>query len=238
MEAVKDIVFRRVTGVEYSMIKNDLKLFNIFLSVDGIRSVKTIAQEDAYDLDYLFSNIDKMEKMGLLTPLDGATRENFDTFDETICTLPKSFQTGIEPVDKQHQRLVEMVSQLDDVRKAQYISPDLKQKAVGEIVIEMVEYTISHFAFEESLQEDAQYEFFDAHKRVHALLIQRAGEYKERWSSGEDIADELYSVLSRWLFNHIRNDDKAFAPVVLKRLKERDRKNKGWIGHLLKNFFK
>lgn len=239
MDAVKDIVFKRVTGVEYSMIRNDVKLFNIFLSIDGQRSVKTIAKEDAYDLDYLFTNIDKMEKMGLLIPVDGAVSEDLDTpFDETFCTLPKEFQTGIDAVDKQHQRLVEMVNQLDDVRKAAYVTKDHKQRAVGEVVAEMIDYTISHFAFEESLQEDAQYKYFHAHKRIHALLIQRAGEFKERWASGEDIADELYSVLSRWLFNHIRNDDRAFAPAVIKRMKELDKSNSGWLGQLLKRFFK
>jgi hemerythrin len=243
MEAVKDIVFKRVQGVDYSMIKNDLKMFNIFLAVDGVRSVEAIAKEDIYELDYLFPIIDKMEKMGLLVPIDGTSdgigvEDYLVPLGDTICNLPKEFLTGIDAVDQQHQRLVDMVNQLDTVRKANYRSSDEKQKAVGDIVGEMVDYTISHFAFEESLQEDAGYEFFHAHKQIHELLIQRAGDYKERWAAGEDIADELYSVLSRWLFNHIRNDDRAFAPAVLKRMKELNKSNKNWLSQLVKRFFK
>jgi len=239
MSQIQDIVFRRVDGVDYSMIRNDLKMFNIFLAVDGKRSVKAIAQEDAYELDYLFSLVDKMEKMGLLMPVDGASRYDMDTPTEvSFCNLPKEFQTGINAVDNQHQRLVNMVTQLDDVRKAHYDTKDQKHKMVGNVLNELIDYTISHFAFEESLMEDAQYKFFHAHKRIHELLIKRAGEYKERFLAGEDIADELHDVLTRWLFNHIRNDDKAYAPSVKKIIKKYDKSKADWLNRLLKRFFK
>jgi hemerythrin len=239
MDELKDIVFKRVSGVDYSKIKNNVRMFNIFLSVDGKRSVKTIAKDEGYDRDYLFSKIDEMEKMGLLMPVDGAVGQDAETpFDATFSKLPKEFLTGIDAVDNQHQRLVNMVSQLDKVRNRFYQTQEKKQKAVGDVVSEMIDYTISHFAFEESLMEDAKYKFFKAHKRIHDLLIKRAGEYKERWSSGEDIADELYDVLHRWLLNHIHNDDRAFAPSVIKRMKELDRANTGWLGRMLQRFFK
>ena len=239
MSEVRDIVFRRVDGVDYSMIRNDIKLFNIFLSIDGKRSINAISKQDAYDPEYLFSAIDKMEKMGLLVAVDGAERRDSETlYGAAFCKLPKEFLTGIEAVDGQHQRLVDMVTQLDQVRKTSYPTVDQKQEAVGNVVSEMIDYTISHFAFEESLMEDARYKFFNAHKRIHELLIKRAGEYQVRWQSGEDIADELYDVLHRWLFNHIRNDDRAFAPSVKKNMDALDRSNQGWLGHLLKRFFK
>ncbi len=239
MVDIKDIVFRRVPGIDYSMIKNDVKLFNIFLSIDGQRSVNEISQEDAYDPNDLFSAIDEMEKIGLLVPVDGAGVDDIETpYGASLCNLPKEFLTGIEAVDNQHQRLVSMVSELDDVRKTSYPGAAQKHEAVGNVVSEMIDYTISHFAFEESLMEDANYKFFNAHKRIHELLIKRAGEYKERWLSGDDIADELYEVLSRWLFNHIRNDDKAFAPVVIKNMAALDRINSGWLAQLVKRIFR
>ena len=239
MDELKDIVFRRVEGIDYSIIKNNIKLFNIFLSVDGKRSVKTISKDEGYDQDYLFAKIDEMEKMGLLMAVDGAARQDTKTpFDAKFCNLPKEFLTGIDTVDNQHQRLVNMVTQLDNVRKIFYPSMKKKQKAVGEVVSEMIDYTISHFAFEESLMEDANYKFFKAHKRIHELFIKRAGEYKDRWKTGEDIVYELYDVLHRWLFNHIQNDDRAFAPSVMKRMKELDRANSGWIGRMVRRFFK
>jgi hemerythrin len=238
MDGLKDIVFRRADGVDYAMIKKDLKMFNIFLSIDGKRSVNAISQEDAYDPEYLFSAIDKMERMGLLVPVDGAERQDFETpYGASLSRLPKEFLTGIDAVDQQHQRLVDMVAQLDDVRKTSFPAANQKHEAVGKVVSEMIDYTISHFAFEESLMEDAHYKFYNAHKRIHELLIKRAGEFKERWLSGEDIADELYDILSRWLFNHIQNDDKAYAPAVKKNMAALDRSNSGWLAKLRQRFF-
>lgn len=239
MDVVGEMIFKRVDGAKYTMIKDDVKMFNIFFAIDGRRSVKAIAQEDGYEMDYLFPIIHKMEKMGLLVPLDGtgSINELQAQAEEIFVTLPKEYRTGIKAVDQQHQRLVDMVNQLDDVRKALYQTREHKKQAVGSVVTEMVDYTISHFAFEESLMEDAQYKFYNAHKRIHGLLIQRAGEYKERFASGEDIADELYDVLNRWLYNHIRNDDRAFAPAVKKRLKDRGALSGSWLGQLLDRFF-
>ena len=239
MDIVEDIVFQRVYGANYAKIKDDLKIFNVFFAIDGNKSIKTIARENDYDLEYLSPIIHQLEKLGLLIPKDGASgRQVQEELEDVPITLPKDYQTGIHAVDQQHQRLVNMVNVLDDVRKAPYQNFDQKQRAVGEIVTEMIDYTITHFAFEESVQEDANYKYFEAHKRIHALLVQRAGEYKERWASGEDIADELYDVLSRWLFNHIRNDDCAFAPAVKARMKELGKDNSSWLGQLLKRVFK
>jgi hemerythrin len=239
MDIVEDIVFQRVYGTNYAKIKDDLKVFNVFFAIDGQKSIKAIAKENDYDLEYLSPIIHQLEKLGLLIPKDGASgRQVQEEYEDIPITLPKEYQTGIHVVDQQHQRLVNMVNVLDDVRKAPYQNFDQKQLAVGEIVTEMIEYTITHFASEEALQEDANYKYLDAHKRIHALLVQRAGEYKERWASGEDIADELYDVLSRWLFNHIRNDDCAFAPAVKARMKELDKQDSGWFERLVGRFFK
>jgi hemerythrin len=238
MDIVEDIVFQRVYGANYEKIKDDVKVFNVFFSIDGHKSIKAIARENGYDLEYLSPIIHELEKLGLLIPKDGASiRDVQDDFEDIPITLPKEYQTGINAVDQQHQRLVNMVNDLDDVRKAVYRTFDKKQEAVGAVVTELVDYTISHFAFEEALMQDANYKFLSAHKRIHELLIQRAGEYTERWASGEDIADELHDVLTRWLFNHIRNDDCAFAPAVKAKVKELDGQDPGWLGKFFKRFF-
>ena len=79
---------------------------------------------------------------------------------------------------------------------------------------ELVDYTLSHFAFEEELMEESGYSFGPAHKRVHDMFVRRVSEYRMRFEAGEDIAAELKGMLARWLFNHIRGDDKAYAKHV------------------------
>ena len=77
-----------------------------------------------------------------------------------------------------------------------------------------MDYTLSHFAFEETLMEDAGYQFSRAHKKIHELFIRRVSEYRVRFQAGEDVGDELKGLLSRWLFNHIRNDDAGYVDAV------------------------
>jgi hypothetical protein len=53
MDIVEDIVFQRVYGTNYAKIKDDLKVFNVFFAIDGQKSIKAIAQENDYDIEYL-----------------------------------------------------------------------------------------------------------------------------------------------------------------------------------------
>ena len=113
--------------------------------------------------------------------------------------------TGIDVIDQQHQRIVALINQL-----AEATGRD-DQAAVLE---ELVDYTLSHFAFEEELLEESGYTFGPAHKRVHDMFVRRVGEYRMRFQAGEDITTELKGMLARWLFNHIRSDDKSYSKHV------------------------
>ena len=113
--------------------------------------------------------------------------------------------TGIDVIDQQHQRIVALINQL-----AEATGRD-DQAAVLE---ELVDYTLSHFAFEEELLEESGYTFGPAHKRVHDMFVRRVGEYRMRFEAGEDITTELKGMLARWLFNHIRSDDKSYSKHV------------------------
>lgn len=141
--------------------------------------------------------------------------------------------TGIDVIDAQHQRIVEMINRLHVTNK------NMERMAVAEVVDELVDYTLSHFAFEEELMEEAGYPFSAAHKRVHEVFSKRVGEYRLRYEAGEDIVDELRSLLSRWLFNHIRSDDKAYAESVKRHLNlfAREHQQGNWLGRTLKRLF-
>lgn len=123
----------------------------------------------------------------------------------TVLVWQPELETGIDVIDQQHQRIVALINQLADAHSRE------DQAAVLE---ELVDYTLSHFAFEEELLEESGYSFGPAHKRVHDMFARRVGEYRMRFEAGEDITSELKSMLARWLFNHIRGDDKAYSRHV------------------------
>jgi hemerythrin len=124
---------------------------------------------------------------------------------------------GIEVIDQQHSRIVEYINQLDDMR----INGNPREE-ISWLIQNMVDYTLSHFTFEESLQEEAHYPFIDAHKKIHGLFAQRVAEYQARFEQGEDVSKALNSLLVTWLFNHIKRDDADYAETVRLYLQKQD----------------
>jgi hemerythrin len=130
----------------------------------------------------------------------------------------EDLETGIDVIDEQHKRIVELINRLTLVAKGKI------EGNVGEVLAELVDYTLSHFVFEEELMEEAGYPFSKAHKRVHDIFTARVSEYQMRFNAGEDVTDALRDMLSRWLFNHIKGDDKAYARTVRRHLE----RNTSW----------
>jgi hemerythrin len=140
--------------------------------------------------------------------------------------------TNIAVIDSQHKRIVSYINSLEDVNGK-------NDRAIEEQVLnELVDYTLSHFAFEESLMEDAGYGFINGHKRVHQLFVKRVNDFMQRFKMGEDITDELLIVLKAWLINHIKSDDNDYADIVRKNLGNMEARNGGgWLSKSVKKFF-
>ena len=151
-----------------------------------------------------------------------------------ILAWQDGLNTGIDVIDSQHQRIVAMINDLH----VAHLSGT--REAVGAVIEEMVDYTLSHFAFEEELMEAAGYPFCAAHKRVHDMFVRRVDDLRLRFQAGEDVVEELRSMLSRWLFNHIRSDDKAYADRVKQHLNRfaRDHEDGGWLARTLGRLFR
>jgi hemerythrin len=132
---------------------------------------------------------------------------------------------GIDVIDQQHRRIVEYINQLDDA-----LTFGHSRQEIGNLINDLVDYTMSHFGFEESLQEEAGYQFLVSHKKVHELFAQRVTDYQTRFEKGEDVCKGLNSLLVTWLFNHIKRDDADYAETVRAHLQ--NKKKKGFIGRL------
>ena len=141
--------------------------------------------------------------------------------------------TGIEVIDKQHRRLVEYLNELNTA------IAEGDQKGVKHVLDELIDYTLSHFSFEEELIEKSGYPFLKAHKRVHEIFTKRVGEFLQRAEKGEDVAPEILSMLKIWLINHIKGDDADYVYYVVKNLgidAKADAPTGGWLGSALKKF--
>ncbi len=143
----------------------------------------------------------------------------------SFMTWDASLEIGIDVIDSQHRRIVDYINLLQEA-----IGSGDRDK-VGEIINELIDYTVTHFAFEETLMEQKGYEYVSAHKKVHEAFTSKVSQYQQQFQRGEDIAKHLLSDLRVWLTNHIKRDDRDYANVVQQNM------DKGWVSKALKRFF-
>lgn len=101
------------------------------------------------------------------------------------------YNTGIDVIDDQHRRILDFINEIDE------IGSTTDRERVKQILNNIIDYTQSHFTFEESLQEEAGYKYRVPHKRVHDLFIKRIESYRDRFAEGHSIENELHEVLSK-----------------------------------------
>lgn len=116
--------------------------------------------------------------------------------------------TGISVIDRQHQRIVDYINVLHHaIEKGD-------REEIGQVIDQLVDYTYSHFAFEEEMLEIIGYPDTRQHQELHRDFSLRIQGLQESFSNGQDIAGELAEALRGWLLNHIREDDHAYGPLV------------------------
>ena len=138
------------------------------------------------------------------------------------------YNTGIDVIDDQHKRILDYINEIVE------INDGTDRARVKQILDNIIDYTQSHFTFEESLQEEAGYQYRVPHKRVHDLFIKKIETYRDRFEMGQSIEGELHEVLSQWLINHIQRDDTDYVGAVKENMmgiiKENEKKKgKGWF---------
>jgi hemerythrin len=144
----------------------------------------------------------------------------------------QELEIGIGVIDGQHRRIVDYINTLDDVCQI----PD--REVVGQVIGDLIDYTYSHFAFEEALMEEAGYEFLSIHQNTHKAFCERIEQLRKRFDDGGDVAEPLAELLRTWLINHIMSDDDSYAALVKEKLPRIEAKNQGtWLGSAVKRFF-
>lgn len=139
-------------------------------------------------------------------------------------------ETGVNVIDSQHQQIVEYINRL-------YAAINLRDRdGILVVLEEVVNYTSSHFSFEEEMMKVAGYPYYAAHCQVHRSFEQRVQGYRERVERGEDIAKQLLSDLRIWLTNHIKNDDRDYTDTVL--LHFHGRNDTGWLSKTIGRLFR
>lgn len=144
----------------------------------------------------------------------------------------REYEIGINVIDTQHQRIVEYINKLAD------LNGHAEHDEQAELINALIDYTYSHFAFEEALMEEAGYEFLTIHMRTHQAFTDQINELHRRFKQGEDVSMDISTLLLTWLINHIQDDDQSYAPVVQQKMGVIAKKDAGsWLSNTLGRIF-
>ncbi|MFI3219501.1 MAG: bacteriohemerythrin [Methylococcales bacterium] len=137
---------------------------------------------------------------------------------------------GIEEIDEQHKVLVNLINRLFDETVVHQAGTSV---VMEEILHELIEYTVIHFAVEESLFRIFHYPETETHTRHHDELKAQVLDIQKKVKQGEAAVNtELLMFLKRWLTNHILQEDKLYAPFLLSQGVKSSWSERSWLGKI------
>ncbi|MGV2948209.1 bacteriohemerythrin [Acinetobacter sp. F9] len=140
----------------------------------------------------------------------------------------ESYNIGIDVIDKQHRQILDYINALEEIRGTG------QRDRIKEVLNDLIDYTQSHFSFEENLLEQVSYQYLPSHRGIHELFVKRLNDYRLKFEKGESIENDLYRLLSKWLINHIQHDDQDYVDAVRDNMlsylrAQESKKGKGWF---------
>ncbi len=122
------------------------------------------------------------------------------------------YSVGIQEIDEQHKVLVGIINELYDA-----LATKQHRDKVAHVLDELVEYTIVHFAVEETLMRIFHYEGYESHKAIHDSITGKVKAFQAQFNNGEAHVDmDLLIFLKDWLTEHIQKVDQQYTEHFLK----------------------
>lgn len=164
---------------------------------------------------YVFALVRGMSQIGLNDRLlkrmrTVAIRKMIDDGRESIplMTWDDALSVGVEEIDNQHKKLIAILNELHHAKAAGKGDATLKS-----VLRELVDYTHTHFAYEESLFATHGYPQEAEHVKAHVALKAQVVAFGEAFESGKaSLSADLFMFLRNWLNGHIRGNDRRYTP--------------------------
>ena len=119
----------------------------------------------------------------------------------------EDFSVSVEEIDEQHKKLVQM---LNDLHNA--MAQGEGNKKIGEIIDNLVDYSVYHFATEEKYFDKFKFPKTEEHKQVHRDFVEKVSKFQEEFKNNDVMLTiEVLDFLSNWLQNHILGDDMEYS---------------------------
>jgi hemerythrin-like metal-binding protein len=147
----------------------------------------------------------------LLSVSVGCFKRRSTTGDKTMTKLnwKPSYSVGVKQLDQQHERLLQLINEFSSE------NPDHSIKRCFVSLNEMIKYAQLHFASEEALLQQHNYEELSSHQKEHEAFMDKIFELNQKMAdSGADIFPDLVMFLKDWYISHVLGTDKNYKSLL------------------------
>ena len=127
----------------------------------------------------------------------------------------EAFELGIEDVDEQHKKLIELTDTIYDLVNQAEDGFDCYDEIVS-IFKELGDYTVYHFNYEEQLMAKKSFLMLVEHKKEHDKFVKQIQSYSFDEIDYNQL-ESLHSVLDfllEWISNHILLTDRKYVETL------------------------
>jgi diguanylate cyclase (GGDEF)-like protein/hemerythrin-like metal-binding protein len=141
----------------------------------------------------------------------------YDSRDGDPLMWRRTYQCGEETIDRQHKKVFMHCNSIILTVESENFSLDRLPEMIDNYIGDMAE----HFQYEEAVLSRHAYPGFEAHRRIHQTLLDRARDLHGQAVAGElSIGDLLSFVEWNGVVQHMLTDDREFFPFLKKALQQ------------------
>ncbi|MDH5368376.1 MAG: bacteriohemerythrin [Gammaproteobacteria bacterium] len=121
------------------------------------------------------------------------------------------YSVGLESIDNQHKKLLNLINQLQTA-----VDFSTGEEFEREALDALVDYTKTHFSYEEGLMKDNGYPDYEPHKAQHEKMIKHVEDVLSEYEKDQDTAmSNATAFLKDWLITHINGTDKQYSEFLI-----------------------
>jgi hemerythrin len=113
------------------------------------------------------------------------------------------FSVGVPDVDHEHQELIRLINELHDA-----MSNDNSDVTVMDFLGEIYAHVAAHFALEEKIMRERNYDQYSDHKADHETLLDELRDIMDDYEENAFFSDDIFAnAVGSWFSDHFRNRD-------------------------------
>jgi hemerythrin len=121
------------------------------------------------------------------------------------------YSVGIDSIDQQHRKLLNLINNLQTA-----VDHSTGEAFEREALDELVDYTRTHFSYEEGLMEQNDYPGFAEHCVEHQRMIAQVESVLAEYQQDQETAmQNAIDFLKDWLIKHINGTDQQYSQFLI-----------------------